>query len=117
MHTNRRWFLQSIGGSALGAATLPIWRPARAQAERRRVLVSGRPVKVIDVHAHCVFPELEPLIAGTSLEGQFFAEFVTLGPDRSAAMDARGIDVQALSVNAFWWYEGDREPVLPHVHR
>jgi aminocarboxymuconate-semialdehyde decarboxylase len=33
---------------------------------------------------------------------------VVLGPERFAAMDERGIDVQALSVNFFWWYARDR---------
>jgi aminocarboxymuconate-semialdehyde decarboxylase len=100
---DRRGF---IGGIAAGAFALT--RPVLAQSARKRVRVGGRPATVIDIHAHCMFPELERVIAGTNLEGIAFPEFVTLGPQRITAMDARGIDVQALSVNTFWWYEGAR---------
>jgi aminocarboxymuconate-semialdehyde decarboxylase len=34
---------------------------------------------------------------------------LVLGPERLKAMDERGIDVQALSVNTYWWYTADRE--------
>lgn len=32
-----------------------------------------------------------------------------LGPDRIQEMDKRGVDVQALSVNVYWWYQADRD--------
>jgi aminocarboxymuconate-semialdehyde decarboxylase len=31
-----------------------------------------------------------------------------LGPGRLQTLDERGIDVQVLSINGFWWYEADR---------
>jgi aminocarboxymuconate-semialdehyde decarboxylase len=105
----RRDFLGLAGAGALGAAALGRLATALAQPQRKEVFVDGRRATVVDIHAHCVFPELAAVIAGTNLDGQTFPEFVTLGPQRIDAMNARGIDVQALSVNAFWWYEGDRD--------
>jgi aminocarboxymuconate-semialdehyde decarboxylase len=40
-----------VGSDLLGAP------PAKAQARRREVVVSGRRVKTVDVHAHCGVPE------------------------------------------------------------
>ena len=77
-------------------------------AERREVKVSGKRVKVIDLHAHCAFPEVASLLVGTPLARQIPAS-MRIGTDRIAAMDARGIDMQALSVNQYWWYAAERE--------
>jgi len=107
--SSRRAFLKTAGIAAVGAATMAGSFDLKAQSGRRRVAIGGRPATVIDIHAHCVFPELAEVIAGTNLDGMAFPGFVTLGPDRIPEMNARGIDIQALSVNAFWWYEGDRE--------
>ncbi|HMB72773.1 MAG TPA: amidohydrolase family protein [Gammaproteobacteria bacterium] len=104
----RRQFLKATGLAALGATTLSRFSGVRAQNQRREIFVDGQRATVVDIHAHCVFPELEEIIAGTRLDGQTFPGFVTLGPERIDAMNTRGIDIQALSVNAFWWYEGDR---------
>jgi aminocarboxymuconate-semialdehyde decarboxylase len=32
-----------------------------------------------------------------------------LGPERLRVMDQQGVDVQALSINGYWWYEADRD--------
>src|SRR5687767_1071954 len=32
-----------------------------------------------------------------------------LGPQRLQIMDQQGVDVQALTINGFWWYAADRE--------
>ena len=103
MNHARRRFVLGAGMAALAGAL-----PASAQNSRRRVTVGGRNATVVDIHAHCVFPELQSIIAGTNLDGVNFPPFVTLSPERITQMDQRGIDIQALSVNAFWWYEGDR---------
>ena len=105
--TTRRSFLRLASLGAIGCAAPG--RFALAQPARKEVFVDGRRATVVDIHAHCVFPELTEIIAGTRLAGQTFPEFVTLSPQRIDAMNERGIDIQALSVNAFWWYEGDRE--------
>jgi aminocarboxymuconate-semialdehyde decarboxylase len=106
MHNvGRRRFLRDVGSIALAGA---ISAKASAQSATRRIMVGGREIRVVDIHAHCIFPELESIIAGSNLDSITFPDFVTLSPARIDAMDQRGIDVQALSVNAFWWYEADR---------
>ena len=32
-----------------------------------------------------------------------------LGPERLQIMDQQGVDVQALTINSFWWYAADRD--------
>lgn len=82
---------------------------SRAQSTaRREVRVGGKRAKVIDFHAHCAIAEVAALVKGTQFEREFPA-FLMLGPKRIASMDARGIDIQALSINQYWWYDADRE--------
>ena len=38
-----------------------------------------------------------------------FPDWYVLGDFRLGPMDERGIDVAALTVNAYWWYEADRD--------
>jgi aminocarboxymuconate-semialdehyde decarboxylase len=55
-------------------------------------------------------PEVEAVVRGTALAsnaGQGPGALV-LGPGRLQTLDERGIDVQVLSINGFWWYEADR---------
>ena len=80
--------------------------PQPSSPGRRHVMVGGRRIKVIDVHAHCVIPVGEivkstPLANAGSGRGN-------LGPDRLKIMDQQGVDVQALSINGYWWYAADR---------
>src|SRR3954467_11446349 len=93
--TSRREF---VAGGALfvGCSLFPA---AHAQTRRREVVVAGKRVRTIDVHAHCVIPEalalmkqkLAPVYAGSEAE-------------RLARMDAQGIDLQALSINPTWYH-------------
>ena len=59
--TNRREFLQSTAGALTGlvfvGCDLMAATPARAQTRRREVVVNGKRVKTVDVHAHCAVPE------------------------------------------------------------
>lgn len=75
------------------------------QARRREVVVNGRRVKTVDVHAHCGIPEAMALV-GRKVE----PHALLLGPpaDRIRAMDAQGIDVEALSINPYW-YQAERD--------
>ncbi len=70
------------------------------QPRRREVVVNGKRVKTIDVHAHCIVPAAAALI-NHPLEapGLLMADTST----RIAAMDAQGIDVEALSINPYWY--------------
>lgn len=105
MH-GRRNFLRAIAAAAVWSSVAPA---AFAQSPRKRVSVGGRQVAVVDVHAHCVFPEVADSLAGRALAGRAFPAAWTLGPERIRVMDERGIDVQALSVNTYWWYAAERE--------
>ncbi|HKU17538.1 MAG TPA: amidohydrolase family protein [Steroidobacteraceae bacterium] len=100
----RRAFLGCLAGTALAAA-LPA---TAAQSARRELQVGGKRAKVIDFHAHCAFPQVAELVKGTPLAREI-PGMMTLGPKRIAAMDERGIDVQALSINQYWWYAAERE--------
>jgi aminocarboxymuconate-semialdehyde decarboxylase len=102
----RRDFLGALAAAAFLSGTVPA---ALAQPTRKQVSIGGRRIPVVDVHAHCVFPEVAALLEGTELAGRAFPAAWTLGPERIAAMDERGIDVQALSVNTYWWYAADRD--------
>jgi aminocarboxymuconate-semialdehyde decarboxylase len=92
-----------ITGALAGLAFIPCGTtttpPAQA-ARRREVVVNGRRVKTIDIHAHCIVPDAAALI-GHPLEapGLLMQDTST----RIAAMDAQGIDVEALSINPYWY--------------
>jgi aminocarboxymuconate-semialdehyde decarboxylase len=105
MH-GRRSFLRAVAATALCGSVAPV---AFAQSARKRVVVGGRRVPVVDVHAHCVFPEVADLLTGTTFAERAFPAAWTLTAERLRAMDERGIDIQALSVNTYWWYAADRE--------
>jgi len=78
---------------------------AAAETRRREVVVNGRRVKTVDVHAHCAFPEAMAMM-GRKVESSGL--LVTSLPDRLQAMDEQGIDVEALSINPYW-YTADRD--------
>jgi aminocarboxymuconate-semialdehyde decarboxylase len=94
-----------VFGSCRLASATPGYAEAPAGAPRRReVVVSGRRVKTVDVHAHCGVPAamaLMDLKPAPSL-------LMTQPADRLRAMDEQGIDVEALSINPYW-YGADRD--------
>src|SRR5438128_8829733 len=80
----------------------------QAQAQgRREVVVSGKRVTTIDVHAHCIVPEAAQLI-NHPLEAPGLL-WSNVG-DRLAQMDHTGIDVEVLSINPYW-YRAERDAV------
>jgi len=74
--------------------------PVRAHARRRAVVVNGRRVKTVDVHAHCAVPEAMALMGRTVEPGSLL---MASPQERLRAMDEQGIDVEALSINAYWY--------------
>jgi hypothetical protein len=78
------------------------------------VVVAGRRVKTVDVHAHCTVPEALALMnlklgaPGTALPP--LLHMATQAPDRLRVMDEQGIDVEALSINPRW-YRAERDVV------
>ena len=111
--STRREFIRNSAGAMAGMAfvgcDLLAARDAQAQAgaRRREVVVSGRRVKTVDVHAHCAVPEAMALM-GRPLETQALLMTDTTLADRLRAMDDQGIDVEALSINPYW-YKADRD--------
>src|SRR4029077_20286196 len=78
-----------------------------APVKRREVSVAGRRVKVVDVHAHCVIPEVWDVVKDTTLAasaGPRARGANLMGPDRIRAIDQLGLDVQVLSINGYWFY-------------
>jgi aminocarboxymuconate-semialdehyde decarboxylase len=107
--TRRAFVAGATAASAVCIAT-PLWRSAAFAAEtRKRILVGGKPVKVIDIHGHIVIPKAAEVLAGTPLKGRFppNQDMAKSAQARFALMDRRGIDMQVLSINDYWWYAAD----------
>ncbi len=83
---------------------------AHGQPRRRETLVGGKRAKVIDIHAHCAVPEAMALM-GLKFGGETIRPdlgMVDALPERLAAMDSQGIDMEVLSINPFW-YKAERD--------
>src|ERR1700749_3855480 len=101
--------MAAAGGAATsgGGAT-----PA---AKRREGTVGGRRVKTIDVHAHCVIPEsLQIMGLKTETHERRGPGISEVGARRIAEMDAQGIDIEALSINPFW-YRAEKDQAVEVV--
>jgi aminocarboxymuconate-semialdehyde decarboxylase len=107
--TTRREFFKDAAGAMAGVAFvgcgLMSAAPSRAQPRRREVVVNGRRVKTVDVHAHCAVPEAMALM-GLKVNPQ--ALLMSQPQDRIRVMDEQGIDVEALSINPYW-YKAERD--------
>jgi predicted TIM-barrel fold metal-dependent hydrolase len=105
------------GGGDAGDDPAMKYRHPQMGTRRKPVMVGGRRVKTIDTHAHCFFHETVAMAGpGVSVNAkvkggpQFYipnsdADAVN---DRLGYMDAKGIDMEVLSVNPFW-YGKDRD--------
>jgi len=93
-------------GCNLAGAAAPLAPPGGA-APRRQVVLGGRRVKTIDVHAYCVVPEAIALM-GSTVSPQALLMVQEPVQERMRKMDAQGIDVEALSINPYW-YEAERD--------
>jgi aminocarboxymuconate-semialdehyde decarboxylase len=80
---------------------------AVTSGRRREVVVGGRRVKTIDVHAHCVIPEAYAML-GLKVQDHRGPGIDEVGPRRIREMDAQGIDMEALSINPAW-YRAERD--------
>ena len=117
--TTRRHFLKA-GAAAVSTGIVfcscGLLQAAHAQqpaGQKRPVMVGGKRVRTIDVHAHCQFREAGALLGTDAAAMQLppvngapeaFIEIDT----RLAAMDAQGVDLEVLSINPFW-YGRDRD--------
>jgi aminocarboxymuconate-semialdehyde decarboxylase len=100
--TTRRDFLGQTAVTAglffTGCSLAPLANAQQAP-RRREVVVSGKRVKTIDVHAHVGFPEAMALMGRKLAPPQL----ATTMAERIQAMDAQGIDMEALTINAYWY--------------
>ncbi len=91
-------------GGGAGPAPHPTGR-------RRDVVVNGRRVRTVDIHAHCAVPEALALmgekLAGPGLRADL--DMATAVDVRLATMDAQGIDIEALSINPNWYRVAERD--------
>ena len=116
---NRRRFLERLAGStaalligARGLSDAAFWpQVGVSPGKRREIVIGGRRVKTVDVHAHCFVPEVWDLVKDTPLaevaKNNLTGNIALGNPQRLIDMDAQGIDYQAINVNA-WGYSADR---------
>src|SRR5215210_6930469 len=117
--TSRRHFLKTAAAAAgVAFCSCALLDAARAQqpgGSSLPVVVNGKRVKSVDVHAHCLFHEAEKLMGDDNAAFQSPMQeagrqaFITATLDeRFKAMDAQGVDIEVLSINPFW-YRKDRD--------
>jgi aminocarboxymuconate-semialdehyde decarboxylase len=73
---------------------------------RREVVVAGKRVKTVDIHAHCCVPRAMAVINHPLEAPGLLMEDTST---RLAAMDSQGIDVECLSINPYWYRAGKDE--------
>lgn len=85
---------------------------ASGSGRRREVRVGGRRVKTVDVHCHCLIPAVWESVKDyefamserNRLDGALGPKLNITGVDeRVRWMDEQGLDVQAISINPFWY--------------
>jgi predicted TIM-barrel fold metal-dependent hydrolase len=119
--TTRRHFLKTGGAAAAtgivfcGCGLLHGAHGQQSARQKLPVMIGGKRVKTIDVHAHCQFPEAGALLGASAAAGQVptlvdgrsrsevaAAAFIEIDK-RLAAMDAQAVDMEVLSINPFWY--------------
>ena len=102
---HRRQFLKEAAAAGVvftGCSLLPSRSTAQAQA-RRQVMVGGRRIRTIDIHAHVVVPEATQLLGVTTAPTDASVMGPSQTPVRFKTMDRWGTDMQALSINPTWY--------------
>ena len=103
--TNRRQFFRDAAARAGIVFTgCGLSGHGAAQPARRQVMVAGRRIRTIDIHAHVVVPEATALMGVKTSPNNS----AVMGPERFERMDEWGTDMQALSINPNW-YSVDRD--------
>ena len=85
---------------------------AQAEPARREVSIAGQRVTVVDMHAHCFVPEAGALMG---VDAPARAALLSDYERRLSVMDRQGIDIEALSINPFW-YKADEALAAEVVH-
>lgn len=112
--SSRREFLQrsAAGICFVGCGLAAPHAHAQPARRRREVLIDGKRALTIDIHAHCMFPQAQAAAgeAAVAAAGPVSMKYpgLQLADERMKIMDEQGIDMEALSINPFW-YALDRE--------
>ena len=119
---NRREFLKNaaaaggvlFAGCSMLADRMSAQQQKASTSKRRQSMVGGSRIRTIDIHAHVIVPEAM-VLAGRKIEPDN-DNIITgkMAEDRFTKMDAWGIDMQALSLQPFW-YGLDRDHVEPVI--
>jgi aminocarboxymuconate-semialdehyde decarboxylase len=130
---SRREFLRSFSGATAGIVFTgcccadaafdsalrqqSVASPA-AGSKHAPVIINGRRVVVVDVHSHVRVPEAWELVKDRIGRDGHYGDAAQANPDnvgnirnidkRLADLDVMGIDVQAVSINP-WWYWADED--------
>jgi aminocarboxymuconate-semialdehyde decarboxylase len=101
--TNRRQFLKEAAAGVVFTGCGLIAKCLRAQPatarKRGEVMVGGRRVRTIDIHAHVIIPEATALMGAKTAPDNASV----MAPTRFERMDEWGTDMQALSINPTWY--------------
>src|SRR6266550_3519966 len=109
---NRRDFVKAMAAAAAGMSVAGRFTyDALAQAaqgaapKRREVFIGRKRIKVIDGHAHLNVPAVADVVKGTpyARQGNAAANEI-IGPERIAAMDQAGVDMELLTQQGGFWY-------------
>jgi aminocarboxymuconate-semialdehyde decarboxylase len=98
-------FTASVSAGASASSGGGSGAHAHAHAKRWEVVVAGKRIKTVDVHAHCIVPDAAKVI-NHPLEAPGLL-WSNVGV-RLAEMDRSGVDVEALSINPYW-YRAERD--------
>jgi predicted TIM-barrel fold metal-dependent hydrolase len=112
--TTRRDFLKTSAaavGTGVVFCSCGLLQAAHAQqttGQKLPVMVGGKRVKTIDVHAHCHFHEAGALLGADAAAVQLppvngAADAFIEIDKRLAVMDAQAVDLEVLSINPFWY--------------
>jgi aminocarboxymuconate-semialdehyde decarboxylase len=109
--TTRRNFLKGAGAAGIAFCSCGLLDAARAQGAAPRstpVMVKGKRIKTVDVHAHCLFHESLNLLGAEEAAKALpptkgVPEHFIVVQQRLKEMDAMGIDMEILSINPFWY--------------
>ena len=114
--STRRDFLKRAGSAAgivfCSCEMLAAAGPQAPQSQRLPVMVNGKRIKTIDVHAHCHFHEAVALMGDEASRvlprTKGAKEHFIVIEERLKGMDSQAIDMEVLSINPFW-YRMDRD--------
>jgi aminocarboxymuconate-semialdehyde decarboxylase len=105
---SRREFIGQLAGAGVMLAGQPL-AALQAVEKRREVMIGGRRIRTVDAHAHCIIPAVAEVVQGTELSRAVagLTGPLVMSDERLKRMDEQGIDVEALTINP-WWYGADQ---------